>query len=107
MAASSDTVCNGLIKLLHLLYEKDILGEDAIMKWYNSGDDESSTAAALRKQVITTVHSIGSPKSLAPKAESVRLEVFIAVQIQVEVFWVVTMKMEAAGSSKMLVPTTT
>jgi hypothetical protein len=54
MAASTDTVRDGLIKLLHLLYEKDILGEDIIMKWYNSGDDES-TSAALRKQVIRTV----------------------------------------------------
>ncbi|PNF27949.1 hypothetical protein B7P43_G16441 [Cryptotermes secundus] len=50
MAASTDTVCEGLLKLLHLLYDKDILGEDAILKWYNS-DDKSSTAAALRKQV--------------------------------------------------------
>lgn len=53
MAASTDTVCEGLLKLLHLLYDKDILGEDAILKWYNS-DDKSSTAVALRKQVMPT-----------------------------------------------------
>jgi hypothetical protein len=53
MAASTDTVSDGLLKLLHLLYEKDILGEDTILKWYNSGD-KSSTAAALRKQVMST-----------------------------------------------------
>jgi hypothetical protein len=54
MAASTDTLRDGLMKLLHLLYEKDILGEDIIMKWYNSGD-EKLTSAALRKQVICTV----------------------------------------------------
>jgi hypothetical protein len=53
MASSTDTVRNGLLKLLHLLYEKDILGEDIILKWYNRGE-ESSTAAALRKQVMST-----------------------------------------------------
>jgi hypothetical protein len=53
MAASTGTVCDGLLKLLHLLYEKDILGEDTILKWYNSGD-KSSTAASLRKQVMFT-----------------------------------------------------
>jgi hypothetical protein len=53
MAASTDTVRDGLLKLLHLLYEKDILGEDSILKWYNSGD-KSSTAAALRKPVMST-----------------------------------------------------
>jgi hypothetical protein len=53
MASSTDLVCNGLLKLLHLLYEKDILGEDIILKWYNSGE-ESPTAAALRKQVLAT-----------------------------------------------------
>lgn len=53
MAASTDMLRDGLMKLLHLLYEKDILGEDVIMKWYNSGVDESSVATALRKQVIS------------------------------------------------------
>jgi hypothetical protein len=53
MAASTDMLRDGLMKLLHLLYEKDILEEDVIMKWYNSGDGESSTATALRKQVIS------------------------------------------------------
>jgi len=53
MAASTDMLCDGLMKLLHLLYEKDILGEDVIMKWYNSGVGESSVATALRKQVMS------------------------------------------------------
>jgi len=53
MAASTDMLHDGLMKLLHLLYEKDILGEDVIMKWYNSGVGESSVATALRKQVIS------------------------------------------------------
>lgn len=52
MAASTDMLHDGLMKLLHMLYEKDILGEDVIMKWYNSGVGESSVATALRKQVI-------------------------------------------------------
>jgi hypothetical protein len=52
MAASTDIVRDGLLKLLHLLYEEDILEEDIILKWYNSGD-KSSTAAALRKQVMS------------------------------------------------------
>ena len=58
-------LCDGLMKLLHLLYEKDILGEDVIMKWYNSGVGESSVATALRKQVI----SIWCVKSLKLEAE--------------------------------------
>jgi len=53
MAASTDMLHDGLMKLLHLLYEKEILGEDVIMKWYNSGADISPVAAALRKQVIS------------------------------------------------------
>jgi hypothetical protein len=53
MAASTGIVHHLLLKLLHLLYEKDILGEDIILKWYNSGE-ESSTAAAVRKQVMPT-----------------------------------------------------
>jgi hypothetical protein len=53
MAASTDTVRDGLLKLLHLLYEKDILEEVTILKRYNSGD-KSSAAAALRKQVMST-----------------------------------------------------
>lgn len=52
MAASKDILRDGLMKLLHMLYEKDILGEDVIMKWYNSGVGESPVATALRKQVI-------------------------------------------------------
>ena len=65
MAASTDMLHDGLMKLLHLLYEKDILGEDVIMKWYNSGVGESSVATALRKQVI----SIWCLKSLRLEAE--------------------------------------
>jgi hypothetical protein len=57
MACPTDTVPNGLLRLLHLLYQKDILGEDIILKWYNSGD-ESSTAAALRKQVMSTGRTV-------------------------------------------------
>jgi hypothetical protein len=53
MASSTDKVPNGLLKLLHLLYEKDILGEDIILEWYNNGD-ESSTAADLHKQIMST-----------------------------------------------------
>jgi len=53
MAASTDLLHDGLMKLLHLLYEKDILGEDVIMKWYNSSVGESSVATALRKQVVS------------------------------------------------------
>jgi hypothetical protein len=53
MASSTDIVCNGLMKLLYLLYLRDILGEDIILKWYRTGD-ESSTAAAVRKQVMST-----------------------------------------------------
>jgi len=53
MAASTDMLHDGLMKLVHLLYEKDILGEDVIMKWYNSGAGVSPVATALRKQVIS------------------------------------------------------
>lgn len=52
MAASTDMLHDGLMKLLHMLYDKDIFGEDVIMKWYNSGVGESSVATALRKQVM-------------------------------------------------------
>jgi hypothetical protein len=55
MAASTDTLRDVLIKLIHLLYENDILGEEIIMKWYNSGEDKSTTSAAVRKQVIYSV----------------------------------------------------
>jgi hypothetical protein len=65
MAASTDMLRDGLMKLLHMLYEKDILGEDVIMKWYNNGDGESTTATALRKQVT----SLCCLKSLKLKAE--------------------------------------
>jgi hypothetical protein len=53
MAASTDMLHDGVMKLLHLLYEKDILGEDVIMQWYKGGVGESSVAIALRKQVIS------------------------------------------------------
>jgi hypothetical protein len=53
MTASTDLLHDGLMKLLHLLYETDILGEDVIMKWYKSSVGESSVATALRKQVIS------------------------------------------------------
>lgn len=65
MAASTDMLHDGLMKLLHLLYEKDILGEDVILKWYNSGAGVSPVATALRKQVI----SIWYLKSLKLEAE--------------------------------------
>ncbi|PSN41588.1 hypothetical protein C0J52_17905 [Blattella germanica] len=51
MATSTDILRECLIKLLHLLYEKDILTEDNIMEWHKSSDEESETAASLRKQV--------------------------------------------------------
>lgn len=69
MAASTDTVCDGLLKLLHLLYEKDILGEDIILKWYNSGD-KSSTAAALRKQVAPFIQWLEEADEESDESES-------------------------------------
>lgn len=55
MAASTDVLRDGLMKLLHLLYQNYILVEDVILKWYNSGHGESSIATALRKQVAPFV----------------------------------------------------
>jgi hypothetical protein len=65
MAASTDVLRDGLMKLLHLLYQNYILVEDVILKWYNSGHGESSIATALRKQVI----SIWCLKNLTLMAE--------------------------------------
>ncbi|KAJ9593230.1 hypothetical protein L9F63_015229 [Diploptera punctata] len=50
MATSVDILREGLIKLLHLLYEQEILTEDNIMEWYKHGD-KSEMAINLRNQV--------------------------------------------------------
>lgn len=44
-----------LPKLLHFLYESDILEEDSILDWYNSSDEASPSAAAIRKEVMPLI----------------------------------------------------
>lgn len=51
VSGSNMHVHNLAQKLLHYLYDKDILSEDTILEWYESPPEESPAASKLRKVV--------------------------------------------------------
>nr|CAD7424066.1 unnamed protein product [Timema monikensis] len=48
VATSRKELRDSLLKLLHLLYEQEILGEEAILKWHSSPDLDDPAATPLR-----------------------------------------------------------
>nr|CAD7455375.1 unnamed protein product [Timema tahoe] len=48
VATIREELRDSLLKLLHLLYEQDILGEEAILKWHSSPDLDDPAATPLR-----------------------------------------------------------
>nr|CAD7569596.1 unnamed protein product [Timema californicum] len=51
VATSRKELRDSLLKLLHLLYEQEILGEEAILKWHSSPDLDDPAATPLRTTV--------------------------------------------------------
>lgn len=57
VAGSDEYLPPCLNKLLHILYDKDILDEQSILTWYNSpADPESTIAQDLRKKVVPLIN---------------------------------------------------
>ncbi|XP_069685017.1 translation initiation factor eIF2B subunit epsilon [Periplaneta americana] len=70
MASSTEVVQGGLTKLIHLLYDKDVLSEENIVKWYNNGDEESPTASSLRKQITPFIQWLEEADEESGESES-------------------------------------
>lgn len=50
--AAGNKEFNGVcMKLIHLLYNKDILGEEPILKWYSEPRDDNEESKNLRNVV--------------------------------------------------------
>ncbi len=53
----NQTVSSALQKMLHMLYDTDVLSEQTIIKWHSNvpqGVDDIQDRNALRKQVVVT-----------------------------------------------------
>ncbi|KAK7865186.1 hypothetical protein R5R35_012043 [Gryllus longicercus] len=61
---------DSLPKLLHILYGNDILEEDAIMEWYNTTDETSPTATAIRKEVQPLIKWLEEADAESDSSES-------------------------------------
>lgn len=51
VAESSNEFCSVCLKLIHLLYNKDILSEEPILKWFSEPREENEQSKKLRKLV--------------------------------------------------------
>ena len=58
-----------VMKLIHYLYNEDVLSEDVIMQWYKqepASKDASQGHSDIRKQVCVFNHAPGEYSCLAP-----------------------------------------
>nr|CAD7200936.1 unnamed protein product [Timema douglasi] len=62
VATSRKELRDSLLKLLHLLYEQEILGEEAILKWHSSPDLDDPAATPLRNTYGVVLFDLVCPR---------------------------------------------